>query len=197
MVGTAEYAGSGDFLPISEKASRRRGESFGERPEHAFAPFVGTTTAEGSLMPVTKATGEIDRRDDLHQRVEQFYARQMQLLDSGEVDDYVLTFTEDGSFGTNASPELARGRSGIRAGAEKAIADLARDGVVRRHWLGMLVVEPSVDGTVRARCYALVFETPIGGRSALWVSTLCEDVLVPEGDSWLVRERWVTRDDIR
>jgi 3-phenylpropionate/cinnamic acid dioxygenase small subunit len=133
---------------------------------------------------------------ELYLRVQQFYARQMQLLDSGLVTEWATTFTEDGVFAANAHPEPVRGRAAITAAARRTCEQLAREGVTRRHWLGMLTVQPDSDGTVRARCYALVFATPRGGQAALHLSTTCEDVLVVEDGDLLVRERSISRDDL-
>ncbi|MFI6864513.1 nuclear transport factor 2 family protein [Streptomyces sp. NPDC050421] len=132
----------------------------------------------------------------LHLQVQQFYARQMQLLDDGRVQEWALTFTEDGVFAANAHPVPAEGRDAITAAAAKATAEYAAKGVQRRHWLGMLTVERTGPLTATARCYAQVIETPRGGQAALRVSTLCEDRLVREGSSWLVEHRSVTRDDL-
>jgi hypothetical protein len=133
---------------------------------------------------------------ELHHQVQQFYVRQMQLLDDGAVAAWAATFTEDGSFAANARPEPVVGRDAIEAGARAAAAQLAEDGIVRRHWLGMLTVEPLATGDLRTRCYALVISTPKGGQAGVHVSTVCEDVLVRDGVSFAVRERRVTRDDL-
>ena len=133
---------------------------------------------------------------ELYNRVQQFYARQMRLLDDGQVAEWAATFTVDGSFAANAHPEPTVGRAAIEAGAGRTVAELASDGVVRRHWLGMLSVEPRADGTLRTRCYALVISTPKGGQAGVHVSTSCDDLLVRSGDTFLVRERYVVRDDL-
>lgn len=133
----------------------------------------------------------------VHHRVQQFYAEQMQLLDRGEAEPWARTFTEDGVFGTSVDPEPARGRAAIAAGAAEATARLAADGVVHRHWLGMLHLRPAADGGLHARSYALVIRTPKGGEPVVWRSCVCEDLLVPtDGGGWLVRERHVHRDDL-
>jgi SnoaL-like domain len=134
---------------------------------------------------------------ETYHQVERFYARQMQLLDDGAVDKWAGTFTEDGVFAANAYPEPVSGRASIASAARSAVAELARKKIVRRHWLGMLTVDPRPDGTIGTRCYALVISTPEGGPSSVQVSTVCEDVLVSEDGDYLVRERRVTRDDIR
>jgi hypothetical protein len=132
----------------------------------------------------------------LHTAVQQFYAHQMQAMDSGRVEEWAETFTPDGVFAANAFPEPTKGRPALAAVARHAFTEAETQGVVRRHWLGMLYVEPRDDGTVFARSYALVIITPKGGAPALSRSTVCEDVLVPHSNSWLVQERAVTRDDL-
>jgi hypothetical protein len=133
---------------------------------------------------------------DLYSRIQQFYAGQMQLLDAGAADEWAATFTVDGVFAANGFPQPARGRAAIMAGARQAVAERAGSGQVHRHWLGMLTVAPEPDGSVRATCYALVIQTERGGASTISRSTVCADLLVPEGDTWLVRHRQVTRDDL-
>jgi hypothetical protein len=133
---------------------------------------------------------------DLHAVLQRFYAEQMQLLDSGATQEWAQTFTEDGVFAASGQPAPVRGRSAIAAAARAAREQLDRAKVVHRHWLGMLTADPRADGSVLARCYALVIATPHGGDPAIHRSTICEDVLVPANGSWLVRERAVTRDDM-
>lgn len=134
----------------------------------------------------------------LHAEIERFYAAQMQLLDRGAVKDWADTFTEDGTFAASGLPAPVRGRDTIATSAGRAFEERTARGVVHRHWLGMLVVDPSPasDDVVRARSYALVIEVPVGGAPALHRSTVCDDVLIRDGDRWLVRERLVTRDDL-
>ncbi|WP_248958993.1 nuclear transport factor 2 family protein [Sphaerisporangium perillae] len=134
--------------------------------------------------------------DELHVRVQRFYAEQMRLLDTGATGEWAATFTEDGTFSVPTLAEPVRGRAAIASGARAAAGQRAAAGVVHRHWMGMLTVEPREDGTVHARSYALVIETPLGDLPRLHRSTVCEDVLVPSGDTWRVRERVVTRDDL-
>jgi hypothetical protein len=135
--------------------------------------------------------------NDLYLQVQRFYARQMHALDAGDADTWAATFTPDGEFAANAAPEPVRGRAAIRQAAHETTRQLAEKGIVRRHWLGMLDVDVRPDGTVGARSYALIVESPRNGRPDVRLSTLCEDVLVPDGDGWLVSRRTVTRDDLR
>ncbi len=132
----------------------------------------------------------------LHSQINQFYAEQMQLLDKGDTDAWAATFTQDGVFAANGLPQPAHGRAAIAEGARRSVEQLAAAGVVHRHWLGMLNLRGEPDGTVHVRCYALVIQIPRGGEPTIFRSTVCTDVLVPHGASWLVRERHVTRDDL-
>ncbi|MFH8409712.1 nuclear transport factor 2 family protein [Streptomyces sp. NPDC018019] len=133
---------------------------------------------------------------ELYQEIQQFYAQQMHLLDDGRVAEWAETFTPDGVFAANAQPAPAVGRAAITEAAAKATEAYRAAGVQRRHWLGMVAVTGGTGDTVTARCYALVIETPRGGRPEIKASTLCEDELVRAGSTWQVRDRRITRDDL-
>jgi hypothetical protein len=132
----------------------------------------------------------------LYVEVQQFYARHMHLLDAGAADEWAATFTEDGTF---IEPSLAtpiRGRAELIASMSRAAAGFAAAGEVRRHWHGMLDVDPRPDGTVAVRCYALVFSTLRNAAPRLHRTCVCEDVLVREDGHLRVSSRRVTRDDL-
>ncbi|MDT0549858.1 MULTISPECIES: nuclear transport factor 2 family protein [Streptomyces] len=133
---------------------------------------------------------------ELSAEIQQFYARQMQLLDDGEAEAWAETFAEDGVFAANAHPEPFTGRPAIAAGARRATDDFAARGIRRRHWLGMLSLEPKDEHTVFVRSYAQVIETARGGQSALRASTTCADLLVRRDGRWLVLDRRIHRDDL-
>jgi 3-phenylpropionate/cinnamic acid dioxygenase small subunit len=129
-----------------------------------------------------------------YQQIQQFYARQMQLLDNGAGKEWADTFTEEGVFEQNVKPEPWRGREEIARRMTAGLAKVAERRLTRRHWFGMLAAAPGKDGTVETRYYAAVYETPEGGSASLYLSTVCEDVLVWEKDRWLVQYRWVAHD---
>ncbi|MFJ4185085.1 nuclear transport factor 2 family protein [Kitasatospora sp. NPDC089509] len=133
---------------------------------------------------------------DLHHQVQAFYARQMQLLDAGEVEAWADTFTEDGVFSANAHPEPTKGRAAIVAGARAAREKLAATGMRHRHWLGMLDVREISENLLEVRSYALVLAIPRGGQATVHVHTTCDDELVRADDGWQVANRHVTRDDL-
>ncbi|MEU5283456.1 nuclear transport factor 2 family protein [Streptomyces sp. NPDC020755] len=140
-----------------------------------------------------------DRRADgpadpgIHLQVQQFYARQMQLLDDGKAEEWARTFTDDGVF--QVGGEAVRGASDIARAARQTVDRFDADGITRRHWLGMLTVDGKED-EVGARSYAVVLETPRGGDPVLRRSTVCADLLVREAGEWRVRHRTVTRDGL-
>jgi 3-phenylpropionate/cinnamic acid dioxygenase small subunit len=130
----------------------------------------------------------------LYCSVQLFYARQMQLLDDGNVEAWVDTFAEDAPFYSSSRadpvvgrPDMIRVMGAVRDGRVAA-------GIVRRHWIGMLDLWPQPDGTVHTRAYAIVFATRQGEGPAVQLCTVCRDVLAPQEDTWCVRERRVTHD---
>ncbi|MEO3930513.1 nuclear transport factor 2 family protein [Micromonosporaceae bacterium B7E4] len=133
---------------------------------------------------------------DLHARIQQFYTRQMRLLDAGAAQEWADTFGDDGVFEQNVDARPLRGRAAIGAAAQRRIDALAADGMVRRHWLGMLQVHPSTDGTVRTRYYAFAMATRSDGRCPIYASTQAEDVLIPVADGWRVSHRTVRHDGV-
>jgi hypothetical protein len=142
------------------------------------------------LMPAASRTVAAE----LYASVQRFYAAQMQLLDSGEAERWAATFTEDGEFGQDKDGQVRRGRAVIAARMRAALERQAGAGVLSRHWIGMVAVDTRADGSVHTEYYALVVRTAHGGESELSLSALCQDVLVPAGESWLVRRRWVAHD---
>jgi len=133
---------------------------------------------------------------ETYYEIQDFYARQMQLLDQGYTEEWARTFTENGVFAANVQPEPVRTRSAIAAGAAAASAELSAQGIRRRHWLGMVSARPRPDGTVSAHCYALVIITPRGGKPSIGASTSCDDILIREDGDWKVQVRTVMRDDL-
>jgi 3-phenylpropionate/cinnamic acid dioxygenase small subunit len=150
------------------------------------------------VSPVRIIAGKVNA--ETYSQILQFYARHVQLLDEGFAEEWAEQFTDDGVFSQNVKPEPKRGRAAIAAGMRRGVDRVAAAGVTRRHWFGMVVADPEPDETdeaVRTHYYALVFETPRGGRASVYLSTTGEDVLVRRDDRWLIRSRLVTHDGHR
>jgi len=138
---------------------------------------------------------EIPSFEKVYAEVQQFYAWQMQLLDSGAAEEWARTFTEDGSFAPPSLPEPVRGRKNLAAGVRRTTAELAESGEVRRHFLGMLDVRPQADGSLWVRSYAQIIGTLGKAVPCLQLMCVCEDVLVREDGELRVSRRVVSRDD--
>jgi hypothetical protein len=128
--------------------------------------------------------------------VQQFYARHMHLLDAGRAAEWAETFTADGVFDAPTLPAPTRGRAALTAAVTAAHQAMVEAGEVRRHWHGMVALDPREDGSLHVTCYAQVIHTPRGGESRLHRSCVCEDTLVREDGEWKVAHRRVTRDDL-
>ncbi|MEO3977580.1 nuclear transport factor 2 family protein [Streptomyces sp. CAU 1734] len=132
---------------------------------------------------------------EVYARVQQFYARQMGLLDDGRPDEWAGTFTEDAVFQeASRLDEPLRGREAIRASSRARKVRLEEAKVDFRHWLGMLEVTDAGDGSLVTRAYALAMRTQRGGELDIFASVVCRDRLVPVDGSWQVRSRDLEHD---
>ena len=130
---------------------------------------------------------------DVYVQIQQFYATQMRLLDTGHAEEWADTFTDDGVFHQSVARPL-RGREEIARAARRRVDDINTEGWARRHWLAMLEVQPAEDGAVTTRYYGVAMATPSNGSLTVYASTSCADTLVVEDGRWLVRHRWVEHD---
>lgn len=128
--------------------------------------------------------------------VAQFYARQMDRLDSGDAEAWAATFTEDAVFHLPSRPRPMRGRADLAAGARAAAAAVAAAGERRRHFTGMFVVDERPDGTLGVRASTVVYVTRIGGDCRVHQVCVCEDVLVRHTGALLVRSRRISFDEL-
>ncbi|MCF6525772.1 nuclear transport factor 2 family protein [Streptomyces sp. JJ36] len=133
---------------------------------------------------------------ELYAGIQQFYARQMNLLEGRDADPdaWADTFTEDAVLESTVQEAPERGREAVRASVRAGVAQIAAQRLDFRHWFGMLDVDPQPDGSVRTRYYALALATPRGGALAVRGSLRCRDHLVRDGDRWLVRHRSLEAD---
>lgn len=131
---------------------------------------------------------------ELYTEIQQFYARQMGLLDDGRPQEWALTFTQDAVFDEPSRMDPLRGREAIRASAVARAERLAAEKLDFRHWLAMLDVRPQEDGSLRARTYALAMRTPRGGALDIFASVVCHDHLVRVDGTWAVRHRHIQHD---
>ncbi|MEV7279138.1 nuclear transport factor 2 family protein [Streptomyces sp. NPDC093111] len=133
---------------------------------------------------------------DLYSEVTQFYAHQMQALDSGRFEDYAATFTPDGTFQHSPQADPAAGREAIVAELVRFHERFADDPVRRRHWFNHVALTPREDGAFDSTVYALVVTVRPGGKPDISPSCVVHDVLVREEGGVLTRSRLVTHDQV-
>ena len=135
------------------------------------------------------------RDSDLYFELQQFYAQQMQSLDSGDAAAFAATFTPDGVF-IHYPDNKVHGRESIRSATQEGI-DRNRDtGVVRRHWFGLLDLQRQDDGSVHTSYSAYTTAVDASGAVRIGPTCLVEDILVPDGEGgFLNHTRAIRRDD--
>jgi hypothetical protein len=128
---------------------------------------------------------------EVYTEVQQFYARQMNLLegDQADPDAWAETFTEDAVFESTAQPAPEVGRAAIRASVRAGVAHIAAQRLDFRHWFGMVGVEQAPDRVLRTRYYALAMATAPGGPLRVRGSLLCFDELVRDASGSLAVRR--------
>lgn len=136
---------------------------------------------------------------DLYAQIQEFYARQMNLLDGRTADPvaWSQTFTEDAVLGSNFQEAPETGRPAILKSMREALDHIAAQGTGDfRHWLAMIDVQPQPDGSLRTRYYGLAMATPVGGSLTIRGHVLCRDELVRRAGRWLVRRRHLEADGV-
>jgi len=129
---------------------------------------------------------------------QQFYARQVHLLDTLQAEPFAATFTEDAVFDHSPTAPPLHGRSAIaREVGEFQQRQLGQEPVQRRHWFNMMQVFEHPDGTLHAHYYALIVVTR-RGQAVPVVAPSCavHDILVREDGELRTRSRKVTPDQL-
>src|SRR6516162_6465505 len=90
---------------------------------------------------------------DLYAEVQQFYAMQMQRLDSLNVEGYAATFTDDAEFIHSPGQPGSRTRDGIIRDVYKVAEQFKSDPQQRRHWFNMVNLELLDDGHIKSTAY--------------------------------------------
>ncbi|WP_395365308.1 nuclear transport factor 2 family protein [Streptomyces sp. YH02] len=129
---------------------------------------------------------------DVYVEVQQFYARQMRLLDGNDFAGFGSTFTEDGVF-TPAGAGALEGPALISKAAEAAAGRF--NGGQPRHWFDMLTVESDGDAALHTAYYAVVSVTSADGSNRLEQSVTVQDVLVRTENGLRNSSRVIRRDD--
>lgn len=143
-------------------------------------------------MPRPPRTGAPRVSAELYTEIQMFYAHQMPLLEERRVEEFALTFTEDGVY--------AHAKDGWElVGREKLVteirASLPHYGTsVFRHWFDKTVVEPVDEATYKVTFRSLVSITDEAGQVTFEPSATVEDVLVRRDGRLLSKSRVVRHD---
>jgi actinorhodin biosynthesis protein ActVIA len=150
---------------------------------------------------------------ELYVEVQQFYARQMPLLEERRLEEFLETMTEDGSIEHRPNGWKLEGRAQLltemqarrgdpdRPLAEETSARNAReenipyyDGLVYRYWFDRMRITTGGEDTLHVRYQAIVSMTDRRGKVSFEPTTVVEDVLVRRAGQLLTRSRVVTHD---
>ncbi|MEC4017336.1 nuclear transport factor 2 family protein [Streptomyces sp. H27-D2] len=153
---------------------------------------------------------------ELYVEVQQFYARQMPLLEDRRLEEFLETFTEDCTmehqpFGWKFEGRVqllkemsARRGDAQRPRVEETSARRARDenipyydGLVYRYWFDRMRIEPQDDDSLWVRYQAMVTLTDGDGKVSFEPTTIVEDLLIRRDGELYTRSRMVTHDSAR
>jgi actinorhodin biosynthesis protein ActVIA len=149
---------------------------------------------------------------ELYVELQQFYARQMPLLEARRFPEFLATFTEDGSVEHQPNGWKLEGRAQIltemqaRRGeaSQPLVGEISpRDaregnvpyynGIVYRYWFDRMSVEP-VGDELRVGYLAVMSMTDAKGKVSFEPTTTVQDVLVRVDGELYTRSRVVTHD---
>ena len=129
---------------------------------------------------------------ELYVEVQQFYAHQMPLLEDGRIEEFVLTFTEDGTFEHAPDGWRLEGREQLVTAMRANIPRYG--GSIFRHWFDKLRVEAVAPDTLKTSFAALVSVTDAEGKVTFEPTSTVSDVLVREDGVLHTRARVVGHD---
>ncbi|GAB3477870.1 nuclear transport factor 2 family protein [Nocardiopsis coralliicola] len=127
--------------------------------------------------------------------IQQFYARQARLIDTGRAAEWAATFTEDGAFHSPTYGAPVTGRAALQAFAERFTASAADAGEVHRHVVTNVEVAETGSAAARAEAYLQIVATGPGGAVRTLRFTTFADRLEWADGAWRVARRDVHRDD--
>jgi actinorhodin biosynthesis protein ActVIA len=134
----------------------------------------------------------------LYAEVQQFYARQVHLLDALRAEEFAATFAVDGVFQFSPDAPAITGRTAIAAAMRGAAERRAAAAPVRqRHWFSMLDTRQQSDGTVRTDLYGLIVTSRPGEMvPVIAPSFMVRDTLIREDGELRTLEREVIADQL-
>ncbi|UDM02517.1 nuclear transport factor 2 family protein [Streptomyces longhuiensis] len=143
-------------------------------------------------MPHRSSSAPARISAELHVEVQAFYAFQLPLLEDRKLEEFVLTFTEDGSYAQVKDGWELAGRENLLAAMSQAIPYYGNK--IFRHWFDKFVIEQVAEDEISVVFRSLVSVTDESGAVVLEPSSTVEDVLVRRDGRLFTRSRVVRRD---
>lgn len=129
---------------------------------------------------------------DVYVEVLRFYAHQMSLLDSQDVEGYIDTFTENGVTHHVHHGTSLEGRTAMLEHARHALPRYR--GLVARHWNDHYQMSEAEDGSLTVSYSSLVTLTEEGGRVRFESTYAVTDILERADGRFQARSRTIIRD---
>jgi actinorhodin biosynthesis protein ActVIA len=138
-------------------------------------------------------TGDVISSTNLYAEVQQFYAIQMQRIDSADIEGYAATFTEDAEFFHTPGRPAVQTRAAILRDVQQFHEQFKTDPQQRRHWFNMVNLEPLDDGSIQSTMYCLVLKIRPEQQMEM-VPCVVNDILVRVNGELLTQSRRVEYD---
>lgn len=126
----------------------------------------------------------------LYSQILAFYAAQVRRVDGQDINGFAETFTRDG-FIEHRPGERVQGREAMLADMQNRLPGY--EGLTTKHWFGQVIVDET-DGAISTEYYASLTIANDKGELRLAGTFSVNDVLVRDGESFLVRERKIVPD---
>ncbi|MVU81329.1 nuclear transport factor 2 family protein [Nocardia sp. ET3-3] len=126
--------------------------------------------------------------------VQRFYAELVRALDNDQFEEAAAMFTENGELSHTPGRPAARTRQGIVDDLIEHSRARRNSGEQRKHWFGHVRLSRVNDTVLAASAYVFVIGTKPGELPRLVVSGILHDVIVEQGDGFLLKSRTVVKD---
>ncbi|MFJ8649646.1 nuclear transport factor 2 family protein [Streptomyces sp. NPDC093546] len=133
---------------------------------------------------------------ELYVQVQHFYARQMQALDNGRLEEHAHTFAEDGSFALTPGAEPAVGPQAILEQLRAFMKQFDGNPTQLRHHFNQVLLTPQDDGSVASTVYGLLVRTRPAEQPEIGASIVLHDVIDVTDGRIRLRSRSVGYDQL-
>ncbi|WP_010533654.1 nuclear transport factor 2 family protein [Brachybacterium squillarum] len=134
-----------------------------------------------------------DENTDLHSKdprdsffaISQFYARQTQGIDEGDISAYSSTFGEKAIVVNSVNGSRLTGRQNIHTTALENFARRHEAGLQSRHLMYTRSTRQLANGLTGALSRVLILQTPRQGQTSILASVICDDLIARDAGGTL------------